>query len=48
MAEEENVLAPSNFGSAEAVAELRGLIMELMGRVADIESGLDNYPIPYP
>jgi hypothetical protein len=48
MAEEENVLAPSNFGSAEAIAELRGLIMELMGRVADIESGLTIAGIPFP
>lgn len=48
MAEEENELAPSNFGGTEAVAELRGLINELLGRVADIESGLGGAGIPFP
>ena len=48
MEDEQNDLAPSSSGSAEMVAELRGLIVELMGRVSDIESGLTTAGIPFP
>ena len=48
MIEEENDLAPSSYGSAEMMGELRALIAELQGRVADIESGLTGAGIPFP